>query len=137
VRWTPLKQCLKAAVLTLSLGRERIKGKSLHLISLASVLDHLGVIPGKLAIASATRNPGKLELLDTRFRGYDGWVISALFCELWFQLRNTTIDLLLGNQLVRQFVAVVGRARKVHGQDFAAAFDRLAEGITGFSRLQS
>jgi hypothetical protein len=42
------------------------------------------VIPGKLAAippkadqpkaeASATRNPGKSKLLDTRFRGYDGW----------------------------------------------------------------
>jgi len=34
-------------------------------------LNNLGVIPGKLAIASATRNPGGDEELDTRFRGYE------------------------------------------------------------------
>ena len=42
----------------------------------------LGVIPGKLAIASATRNPGGDEELDTRFRGYDGGALADLFCEL-------------------------------------------------------
>jgi hypothetical protein len=30
------------------------------------------VIPGKLAIASATRNPGNSNTLDTGFRRYDG-----------------------------------------------------------------
>ena len=43
-------------------------------------LNSSDVIPGKLAIASATRNPGKL--LDTRFRGYDGGALAGLFCEL-------------------------------------------------------
>jgi hypothetical protein len=43
------------------------------------------VIPGKLAIASATRDPRNQKLLDTRFRGYDGGALADLFCELWFQ----------------------------------------------------
>ena len=32
-------------------------------------VDNSVVIPGKLAIASATRNPGILKLLDTAFAG--------------------------------------------------------------------
>jgi hypothetical protein len=36
---------------------------------LRSSLHDLIVIPGKLAIASATRNPGESKLLDSRFRG--------------------------------------------------------------------
>jgi len=31
------------------------------------------VIPAKLAIASASRNPGNKKFLDSRFRGKDGW----------------------------------------------------------------
>jgi hypothetical protein len=34
--------------------------------------DNSNVIPGKLAIASATRNPGISKTLDTGFRRYDG-----------------------------------------------------------------
>ena len=45
-------------------------------------VNNLGVIPGKLAIASATRNPGKSKLLDTRFRGYDGGALAHSLCEL-------------------------------------------------------
>ena len=44
-------------------------------------LNNLGVIPGKLAIARATRNQ---KLLDTRFRGYDGGsALAGLLCELF------------------------------------------------------
>jgi len=39
------------------------------------------VIPAKLAIASASQNPGNQKLLDTRFRGYDYGACTELFCE--------------------------------------------------------
>jgi len=42
----------------------------------------LGVIPGKLAIASATRNPGNQKVLDTRLRGQDDGEWVDLFCGL-------------------------------------------------------
>jgi hypothetical protein len=41
------------------------------------------VIPGKLAIASATRNPGISNALDTGFRRYDGKERNELFNELF------------------------------------------------------
>jgi hypothetical protein len=52
-----------------------------------SVEINLGGIPGKLAIASATRNPGgraglKPAPTTTRFRGYDGGAVADLLCEL-------------------------------------------------------
>jgi hypothetical protein len=48
-------------------------------------VEYLGVIPGKLAIANATRNPdvrAGLKPAPTRFRGYDGGALADLFCEL-------------------------------------------------------
>jgi hypothetical protein len=43
-------------------------------------LNDLGVIPGKLAIASATRNPGKSKLLDTAFAGMTVGCLLICFC---------------------------------------------------------
>jgi len=39
--------------------------------SLSSLRNSI-VIPGELALASTTRNPGNQTLLDARFRGHDG-----------------------------------------------------------------
>jgi hypothetical protein len=46
-----------------------------------NLLNNFGVIAGKLAIANATRNPGNRKLLDTRFRGYDGWTLAFRFAD--------------------------------------------------------
>jgi len=53
----------------------------------------LSVIPGKLAIASATRNPGKSKILDTRFREYDG----AEVADYLANFNSRTLDLFKGS----------------------------------------
>jgi hypothetical protein len=44
---------------------------------------------------------------------------------------------LLGDQPIRQFVFIVGLARKMSGEDVAAALDGLAKCIAGFVRLDA
>jgi hypothetical protein len=56
-------------------------------------LNNLGVIPGKLAIASATRNPGKsktsgyppFDAAQDMLSRVCGGALADLFCELWFR----------------------------------------------------
>ena len=48
----------------------------------------LMVIPGKLAIASATRNPGKSSLWIPVFAGMTVESTVDFFCDLWFEQRS-------------------------------------------------
>lgn len=67
------------------------------------------VIPGKLASASATRNPAIIILLDTRCPGYDGGKAPDLFRELWFQDRFGESAETSANRLTRRSRARVRR----------------------------